>query len=183
MSQPLILATWLKHSSFVSLAEPGYGKLPAQYVYLLKHMILLGWRYKNLSIRLCFLSYRLLLLDSSSSVVRLFFICPSKSHHEVYLDCCSGSLSSCSQSMENVCLSIWSDCNVTEHASNNNGTISCHKLGTFCAGDSGKTNIIIHCQDKHNATNNYAGNCNDNLAGVCGGGMCPWAGLSWSNVI
>ncbi|CAF9917923.1 MAG: hypothetical protein GOMPHAMPRED_001414 [Gomphillus americanus] len=57
---------------------------------------------------------------------------------------------------------------------NNNGTISCHKLGTFCAGDSGKTNIIIHCQDKHNATNNYAGNCNDNLAGVCGG-VCEFA--------
>lgn len=52
---------------------------------------------------------------------------------------------------------------------NNNGTIACEKLGTFCAGDSGKTNIIIHCQ-QIGSSGNFAGNCNDNLAGACGGG-------------
>ena len=53
--------------------------------------------------------------------------------------------------------------------SNSNGTIACTRLGTFCAGDSGATNIIVHC-DQVGSQGNYAGNCNDNLAGVCGGG-------------
>ena len=53
-----------------------------------------------------------------------------------------------------------------------NGTIECAKAGTYCAGDSGSTNIIIHCNEVGDG--GYAGNCNDNLAGVCDG-VCQFA--------
>ncbi|KAI4147399.1 MAG: hypothetical protein LQ340_005569 [Diploschistes diacapsis] len=54
----------------------------------------------------------------------------------------------------------------------NNGTITCKKAGTYCAGQSGSTNYIIHCDAAGNG--GYAGNCNDNLAGYCGG-VCQFA--------